>query len=304
MEATNKVENLSSLRNLEYLSITNGSVNHETFIGLNKLISLKLNRCDVFGCHDFDILFNLSNLEILEINKLYFPVNLDGLENLAVLSLSDIKDFDYIKHLSDNLRGLKLRFSGVESNTMEFFKRYSFPNLTHLLLLDGFNPDWLNSLSNLVKLRIRIRRNFKINLKGDFSKLKNLRYLDISRNRFYFEPNAFLGLDSLETIIIKRSLLNHKKVTLKKGVFNGLSSLKTLDLTSNNIKFIDPEVFIHTPMLNHLKIGGINCKLNENTFSHLKNLKTIEMAKSDLNQIDSNVLETLRRSNIKILIYK
>ena len=303
MEATNKVENLSSLRNLEYLSITNGSVNHETFIGLNKLISLKLNRCGVFCCRDFDILSNLCNLEILEINKLSFPVNLHSLENLAFLSLSDVKDFDYIKNLSDNLRGLKLRFSGVESNTMGFFKRYSFPNLTHLLLVDGFNPDWLNSFSNLVKLRIRIRRNCNINLKGDFSKLKNLRYLDISRNRFYFEPNMFLGLDSLETLIIKRSLLNHKKVALKKGVFNGLRSLKTLDLTSNNIEYIHPEVFIDTPKLNHLKIGGINCKLNENTFSHLKQLKTIEMAKSDLNHIDLNVLETLKISNIELFIY-
>jgi hypothetical protein len=299
------VENLSSLRNLEYLSITNGSVNHETFIGLNKLISLKLNRCGVFCCRDFDILSNLCNLEILEINKLSFPVNLDGLENLAVLYLSDIKNFDYIKNLSDNLRGLKLRFSGVESNTMEFFKRYSFPNLTHLLLVNGFNPDWLNSLSNLIKLQIRIRRICNINIKGDlFSKLKNLRYLDISRNRFYFEPNVFLGLDNLETLVIKRSLLNHKKVALQKGVFNGLSSLKSLDLTSNNIEFIDQEVFIHTPNLTHLKIGGINCKLDEKTFCHLKNLKTIEMSKSDLNHIDSNVLETFKRSNIKILIYK
>lgn len=85
---------------------------------------------------------------------------------------------------------------------------------------------------------------------------------------------------------MKRNLSGDKKVPLKKGVFNGLSKLKSLDLSSNNIEYI--EVFIHTPMLSRLRICGIDCKLDENTFSHLKHLNMIEVVESDLNNIALN----------------
>ena len=270
MDDINIVINLKALKNLEYISISGCSISQEMFIGLDKLIGMRLYNCSVLNSplkRDlFSYIDNLQSLELIHFLRfIYNPeFNLDCLNAFK------------------NLKKLRVCIRHDYLENLDFLKYESFSNLEYL------NLNWCKI------------ENIKEN---DFSKLKNLRYLDMSRNRFYFEPNVFLGLDSLETLVIKRSLLNHKKVALKKGVFNGLRSLKTLNLTSNNIEYINPEVFIDTPKLNHLKIGGINCKLNENTFSHLKQLKTIEMAKSDLNHIDLNVLETLKISNIELFIY-
>ena len=82
-----------------------------------------------------------------------------------------------------------------------------------------------------------------------------------------------------------------------------MNFLKSLDLSFIDVKYIDPEVFIQTPMLTRLRIVGIDCKLDENTFSHLKHLKTIELDKTKLNFIKSNLLDALRRSNIEIIIH-
>ena len=129
-------------------------------------------------------------------------------------------------------------------------------------------------------------------------KLTNLEYASICGVNNIEE--TFIGLDKLIRLRLKNCLL---ETVLYHGVLNGLSSLKKLELNSNHIEHIEPEVFIHTPMLCHLRIDGIKCKLNEKTFSHLKCLKTIEIVNSDLNHIDSNVLDDIRKLNIEIIIH-
>ena len=114
----------------------------------------------------------------------------------------------------------------------------------------------------------------------------------------------FIGLDKLIGLRLNNCCFLHtgrcKRTYRNSGGFNGLSSLTTLDMTSMDINNLDPEVFIHTPMLTHLRIDGIKCKLDENTFVHLKHLEVIEIAKS---YIESKVVDTLRKSNIQVIIY-
>ena len=115
--------------------------------------------------------------------------------------------------------------------------------------------------------------------------------------------DMFIGLDSLIELRLYNCFFFYSRVY--HGVFNGLSGLKTLVLNlivDKDNFLIHPEEFNNTPMLTYLKLSGNRCKLDENTFSHLKHLKTIEFDKSELNFIDSNVLDTLRRSNIEIII--
>lgn len=186
--------------------------------------------------------------------------------------LEKLQSFEIVEnHIYFNLESLK-RFNNL--------KRFRIQrNLENLDFLQ------YSSLSKLEYLNLNRCKIEKIKEK-DFSKLKDLKYLNISGIKFDFRSNIFLGLDNLETLVIKRNLLDDdKKVPLKKGAFNGLGKLKALDLSLNKIEYIEPEVFIHTPMLSHLRICGINCKLDENTFSHLKHLKVVE---SDLNNIDLN----------------
>ena len=113
----------------------------------------------------------------------------------------------------------------------------------------------------------------------------------------------FIGLDNLIGLKLYKFCFFYFTLCKNYDVFKGLSGLKTLYLSlivDMNSLLILPEEFINTPFLTNLKLSG--CTLDENTFSHLKHLKTIEFDKSVQNRIDSNVLDTLRRSNVEIII--
>ena len=125
----------------------------------------------------------------------------------------------------------------------------------------------------------------------------NLEYLSI--NEVDMNENMFIGLDKL---IDLRCLC--RGIPIKFGFFKGLNGLKRLDLSIFEINYINPRVFIHTPMLAYLRIYLSDLKIDEDTFIHLKNLKTIEFDRYYRNQINSNVLDTLRRSNIEVRFLK
>ena len=233
--------------------------------------------------------------------------------NLEYLSISnaDLSE-DTLKNLN-KLFALRLYECGcLESN---MFRHLSY--LETLEIMDTyFNNDWLFHLKSLKKLYIvmigKVMENLDflmieslskleyLKLVGSdiygakektFSMLTSLRRLEISVDTT--KSDVFVGLDNLETLIIGQV------IEFKKDDFNGLNNLKTLEI--KYIKSIDPEVFIHTPILSDLRIIRTNCKLDENLLTHLKRLKKIQLSKSDLNCVDSNLLDALRRSNIEII---
>ena len=142
-------------------------------------------------------------------------------------------------------------------------------------------------------------KNQILNLKA----LTNLEYLSLSYCSI--RKDMFIGLDNLIGLKLYKCCIFYYTLCQNYDVFKGLSGLKTLYLSliaEMNSLLIHPEEFINTSMLTNLKFSGNRCTLDENTFSHLKHLKTIEFDKSELNFIDSNVLDTLRRSNVEIII--
>lgn len=281
---------LSAFRNLEYIYILGGIIDqkHTFSVGLNKLIKLSLTNCKLENgiisndsIDSTNLLSSLTNLEILEIKWLNFPINLEKLNNLKVLKIIlDIgSDLDLLQNLGSKFYGLSIskecfKLSDEESAN-KFFKRHNFSNVTHLRLKLGvFNPEWLRSFNNNLKRLSLSRCGLKVNLdflqsegffpqleymdlssnsisiikKGVFSQLKNLKYLDISNNRIKF-------------------CIDHN------DIFYGLSNLTTLDMSLNIIESIDPEMFANTPMLTNLKLGEFKYKLKDDIFQHLKHLK-------------------------------
>lgn len=286
---------LSAFRSLEYIYIIGGIIDqkHTFSVGLNKLIKLSLTNCkleNVIISNDSidstNLLSSLTNLEILEIKWLNFPINLENLNNLKVLKIIlDIgSDLDLLQNLGSKFYGLSIskesfKLSDEESANI-FFKRHNFSNVTHLRLKLGvFNPEWLRSFNNNLKrlslsgcgLKEKLDflqsegffpqleymdlsyNSISIIKKGVFSQLKNLKYLDISNNRIKF------CIDHVDQ--------------LKKDIFYGLSNLTTLDMSLNIIESIDPEMFANTPMLANLKLGEFKYKLKDDIFQHLKHLK-------------------------------
>lgn len=306
------------------------------FNGLKKLIKLSLENCHLDGntllSNDSKKLFSsLTNLQILEVSNLKFPINVESLENLKILIFNSVEDFDLLENLGNRFIGLSLsllvfytsNYRRIVSKNMDsFLKRHNFENVAHLRLSQfdkDFNPRWLKSFANLKRLslsacalnetnlnflrsEISLSKIEYLNLRdnsisaiknGTFSKLKKLKYLDISCNKISFQTDSYFDKTCFRYILPTSS---------NKNVFSGLGVLKTLDLSQNDVKYIDPEVFANTPKLAHLNLRRNECKLEERTFCRLKCLEKIEFEQSDLDKIDSSILDNLRRTNVEIII--
>lgn len=308
----------------------------DAFNGLKKLIKLSLENCHLDGntllSTDSKQLFSsLTNLQILEVSNLKFPINVESLENIKILIFNSVEDFDLLENLGNRFIGLSLsllvfytsNYRRIVSKNMDsFLKRHNFDKVTDLKLSQfdkDFNPIWLKSFANLKRLslsacslnetnisflrsEICLSKIKYLNLSdnsistiknGTFSKLKKLNYLDISCNKITFQTESYFDKTCFRYIWPSST---------NKNVFSGLSGLKTLDLSQNDVKFIDPEVFANTPMLAHLNLRRNECKLEKRTFYRLKCLERIELEQCDLDKIDSSILDNLRRTNVEIII--
>lgn len=325
------LENISGLEKLIKLELRNCLVSksYDNIMVLKKLTMLKLDQCDILSL-DSTVLSVLPNLEIIEIIGITFEINLDKLKNIKIVILKDVKDYNYLKNLGNNLSGLriscKLEIPIYQCFLIDaFFKRHQFPNITDLWLNFGFGfkPDWIHSIRCLRKLSLseyylngnldflRLKSLSKLEYlclrqcgisyftkRGVFSKLKRLKYLDLSLNCVQIRKDESYHYDESSW---RFRIFGCYRRKWRKDAFQGLESLTTLDLSENIINNINPDVFKKTPMLTHLKLKSNRCKLEANTFCHLKHLNKIELNKDDLKQIESSVLDGIRRSNIEIV---
>jgi len=89
---------------------------------------------------------------------------------------------------------------------------------------------------------------------------------------------------------------------IEKDAFNGLTNLKKLCLNENDLEYIDPESFSHTPKLVELKICDNNMKIEENIFANLKHLKKVELSLCDVEHINKDILDFIKKSKIEFNI--
>lgn len=76
---------------------------------------------------------------------------------------------------------------------------------------------------------------------GALRNLKKLRYLDLSGNQIdCIESDTFAGLEgSLSQLILADNSID----SLPRDAFGSLPSLDTIDLSGNNIAYLDPSLF-------------------------------------------------------------
>lgn len=321
-----EIRDLSGLTNLEYLEINRMALNENSLIGLQRLMKLRLNNCYLSGDRiSFD---NLSNLQILKIEELRFPVELKCLENLKVLILDNIEEpLVNLISLSESLNTLVLSSREINfDNANEFFSRLILPNLFHLNLtytdLRYLKENWFAGMKPLKELvindndldsldfcqfecfsqleKLDLYCNRIVKLKGDFfSNLKRLKCLNLSNNPISdLGSNVFQALSNLE--FLKLNEINDRKTfnRIEKDAFCGLINLKELYLNSNYLNSIDQDTFSQTPMLEKLEIRNKKLKLDDNIFANLNHLKSIKLSPYNQNK---DLLESLKKSNVKIL---
>uniref|UniRef100_A0A7N6AW40 Leucine-rich repeat-containing protein 7 n=1 Tax=Anabas testudineus TaxID=64144 RepID=A0A7N6AW40_ANATE len=216
-------------------------------------------------------LFNCQALK-----KLSMPDN--DLSNLppALASLVNLKELDIskngIQEFPDNIKCCK-GLSVVEASVNPITKLpdgfTQLLNLTQLFLNDAFleylpaNFEALEQIHNLKELWLD--NNSLQSIPGSIGKLRQLRYLDLAKNRIETLDMEISGCEALEDLLLSSNMLQHlpdsigmlKKLTTLKvddnqltslpNTIGSLSFLEELDCSCNELESLPPTIgYLHS----------------------------------------------------------
>lgn len=217
-----------------------------------------------------------NRLETLDgdLSSFLFIYSLDVRNNF----LSDVRS---VKYLGYSLR--RLYFS---HNNISTLNNHAFGDLEVLEILDL-------SYNNLSQIRRRA-----------FQGLNNLQKLDMSHNQIeQLQPDQFSNLRILRVLSLAhnklRSLpreiflntrvefldLSHNYLTLwPVNAFSDIGfTLRSVQITSNQIEYLEPNMFLNTQFLNSLNISKNKLiVIPDNTFTYLSNLTDLDLSHNPL----------------------
>ena len=239
---------LSSLRNLEYLCISDAWIERETLTGLVNVRVLFLIDCDL-SSSGLEFLASVPNLECLEISDDW---------DSRFGDQKEIRQWTYnpdtILSLTE-LKCLKIYYIDLSPNPIDLYKSL----LDRLLVLEVKS-------SNLTQ-------QFAESLFSTDAKSSTLLKLSFSLLTNFEDANM---------------------IELKPEWFDGFTSLKSIDLSSNNIREIDSDCFPSS--LERLNLSWNDIEIVQfGTFSNLKELKTLNLSSNPLIDIEENALKCLEK---------
>lgn len=275
----------SHLGNLRTLDLSNNSLtklNETTFQSLTesvlRVLYLEINRIETIEAGTFH---GLGQLEFLKLsrNRLTQTIlgpELEGMPKLKILDLGLNKDISIGEDAFANVTSLtKLYLNVIGLKTMMAGKS-PFRHLVNLEMLDLSNnslsrilaPDSFKSLTKLQVLYLQHNNLYHLwedsQTPVDFlTGLTSLRKADLSYNGFHKIPDgAFKNTTHLQILLLARNQI----ANLTSSSFEGLSSLRELQLHHNNLNVIK-ETSFH-PFLESLQSLSIkenpwlcNCEL-------------------------------------------
>ncbi|XP_010778202.1 toll-like receptor 3 isoform X2 [Notothenia coriiceps] len=264
----------------------------------------------------------LQRLQVLDVSlnklqtaKLGTQIQLPNLVslNLALNDLTTLKKDDFL-FLNNSSSLLVLNMSCVPLKTLEpgSFKPISG---LHTLIMDGSNMDTLGfselcselSATTIKALYLRKMKMAKLT-NATFKALQktNLTYLDMSHNEMVnIENGSFVWLSRLQTLVLS----DNKIKQLNKNTFQGLKSLKKLQMTKALVKKNNPTIgnFSFQPLsaLESLILQNTAAQeITEHTFTGLTSLKELDMSwssYSSLRNINNKTLVSLAGSPLRRL---
>jgi Leucine-rich repeat (LRR) protein len=222
------------------------------------------------SCSAHSVFRNITTLDLsinqLEyINQSYFVCFSSLITLLLVRNKLIMIDFGFFEGL-ENLQSINFQKNAIEEIA-------NHKNKSNLL-----NLQELNLMSNYIENI----ENFA------FLEMKNLKILQISANNITkLKPYSLKDLYNVQELY-----LIGNKLTLDEtdeNIFNDLQSLKTLDLSFNNMSSIKQGKFL--PLVNLVRLMLSNNTLNHLTpymFDGLNNLRTLGMRYNLISKIDPN----------------
>ena len=145
---------------------------------------------------------------------------------------------------------------------------------------------------DLADNRIQFRSNFK-----SFEKLALLEILDLSRNNLYAVPlDALSALPSLKTLILENNVIQ----TLSEKVFAQNGNLTVLRLCNNPMLIIHPQAFSPLNKVETLEISDSKLTVfNLSNFGNKPKLRRLIMSNTAIDSVDAGLLNKI----VKHLIY-
>lgn len=177
----------------------------------------------------------------------------------------------------------------------EFFSSYSALKYINLSFSKLYKiADFTFGLPYLFE--INLRGNELISLSANvFNGATNLRTIDLSHNMISIvEPETFLNLRSLMFLNLSHNQMNNNSFN-RNGIdwIDGISSLKTLDLSNNQIFFYDVmpyQAFSGLVNIETLLLRSNKITIDYGAFSANQMLKTLDLSYNSMTYFDLNFL--------------
>ncbi|XP_071340766.1 toll-like receptor 13 isoform X2 [Trachinotus anak] len=292
-----------SLQSLRILSLKQNNLSSVPAATRNLAIldelDLSFNRISKLGCDDFANQTMLRHLYLYNnsISTLKGCVFKD-LIRLQVLKLQTNRILnlnDAFKKYLPNLRQLLLHQN--ELTAIKYGEFRGLQSLQNLSLHDNkihkLEKGCFLGLTNLtdILLQKNLIQETEIN-KGSFNDLINLRRLELRDNHIRYENNSallhapFSQLSRLETLAIP---LQHGKgkSRLPHNFLQGLTNLKVFNTRNIQLLSLHKDTFIYTPQLQELDISSNELKdLSPDLFSPIPNLKNLYISRTILQSLD------------------
>ena len=197
----------------------------------------------------------------------------------------------------DAFTGLfSLKVLGLGFNPLTSLPAKVFADLSSLTFLDlqklqapELAPDILLPLKNLEILWLTIT---PLRVMPLLSGLSNLRSVSMFGHYQLREipPGAFLGLSSLELLVLS----NNRQMQLRANMFAGLHNLRYLSMSSSRLEAIPPGVFSELSSLRHLVLhNNILSELSADDFADIPHLERLILGDNLFNAVPPDVLSGL-----------
>ncbi|XP_034562815.1 toll-like receptor 13 [Notolabrus celidotus] len=271
-------------------------------------LDLSSNNITTLGCNDFTNLTKLRELSlsqnlILALKDCVFK-DLIALQVLKLQNNHISKLNGAFKKYLPNL--LQLRLNGNKLTAMnpgEFKGLKSLQNLSlHENKIDDLKKGCFIGLTNLTDLNLQSNNIQKDTFKrGCFDDVKSLKELDLRDNHIsYYDSSAlsnppFSQLTLLETLAIPAQRHRLKSI-LPYNFLQGLKNLKYFDARNIQILRLHKDTFKYTPQLQQLDVSSNDlADLSPDLFAPIPNLKSLYISRTSLQSLDFLVNAKLKK---------
>lgn len=263
-------------------------------------LDLSFNNISLLDCHDFANMTRLRELS-LEWNKIsslqqYVFKDLIRLQILKLHANQITKLNSAFKMFLPNLKQLRLNGNKLISiKHREFEGLQSLQNLSlHENQIMKLNNGAFIGLTNLTDIQLQSNAITEKDIqKGVFNEMISLRRLDLRDNHIHYKdssalPNPpFSKLSHLEILSIPGQHHRGKSKWLPQNLLEGLANLLVFDTRNIQILSLHKDMFNYTPQLQQLDISSNDLMdVSPDLFSPIQNLKSLYISRTSLQSLD------------------